>query len=118
MPANYPLFADGLVAPSKYGGKIALWSDDFNGTSVYGSSDKWESAKYLGLVLNDDPAASGSFATDTFPIGASLFMVVEFFQFELPVKKRTSFPFFDITNKVDEVIGKSGFRVYSQLRHV
>lgn len=112
LPSDYrPLMADGLYAPRKYGGRIALWSDDFNGTSVYGSNDGWTTATYLGLVLNDDPAAKGSFATATFEIGARIFASVEFFQFQLPVQPKKSFPILDITDEIEKIVSESGFAI-------
>ncbi|KAH6665087.1 hypothetical protein B0J14DRAFT_492783 [Halenospora varia] len=109
MPPNYrPAMADGLFAPKKYGGKVALWSDDFNGTAIYGSSDGWRSARYLGLIPNDDPLAVGTFATATFEIEENIFVVATAFQFQLPQATKTSFPFIDITKKVDDIIKQSG----------
>lgn len=83
LPSNYrPLMADGLFAPTKYHGKIALWSDDFNGTSVFGSDDDWASARYLGLVKNDATAAKeGGLAVATFEIGERIYSMNEFSRF-------------------------------------
>jgi hypothetical protein len=108
LPAGYQPTADGLYAPPKYGGKIALWSDDFNGTAVYGSEDGWSSARYLGPVENDFNATKGGLATATFEMAGSIYQLVQFFQAKLPVKTKESFPFMDITKKVDEVVKKSG----------
>ncbi|KAJ6199373.1 LOW QUALITY PROTEIN: hypothetical protein J3E72DRAFT_266893 [Bipolaris maydis] len=50
LPSDYkPLSSDGLFALTKYG---ALWSDDFNGTSVYGSNDGWETARAIKVESN------------------------------------------------------------------
>ena len=57
LPSNYrPLSADGRYLPKKYGGRVVLWRDDYNGTAVFGTLDEWESAHFLGLIENDDPA--------------------------------------------------------------
>ncbi|TKA83806.1 hypothetical protein B0A55_00018 [Friedmanniomyces simplex] len=41
---------DGLVSPSKYGGRISLSADDTYGTRVFGSKDNWVTADYIGGV--------------------------------------------------------------------
>lgn len=115
LPSGYsPPSSDGLLAPRKYGGRIALWSDDVNGTSVYGSNDGWETAMYLGLVPNDHPAAAGSLSTATFEIGESIFSLPTFFQFTLPFQTRKSFPFIDITEAVSEIVLQSNIFVGNQ----
>ncbi|KAL6793958.1 hypothetical protein J3E68DRAFT_361873 [Trichoderma sp. SZMC 28012] len=45
--------SDRLVAPQKYDGKVLLWADDRFNIRVFGSSDGWTSAEYLGLVPID-----------------------------------------------------------------
>ncbi|KAF4629125.1 hypothetical protein G7Y89_g9024 [Cudoniella acicularis] len=108
LPSNYrPQMADGLFGPRQYDGKIALWSDNYNGTAVYGSIDGWASVRYLGLVPNDDPAANGSFATATVEIGSSIFVVETTFQFVLPPTPKTRFPFIDITKNVRDIVDRS-----------
>ncbi|KAK3046362.1 hypothetical protein LTR09_012138 [Extremus antarcticus] len=105
LPSDYrPGNADGLYLPQKYGGKVLLWSDDYNGTSVYGSDDGWTSAHFLGLILNDDPKIEGGLTTDSFDIGDSIFILTQEFAFTLPAPKKHNFIFFDITAEVDEVV--------------
>ena len=76
FPPNYrPSNADGLYAPRRYGGKVVLWSDDYNGASVYGSTDDWASAHYLGLISNDDPGIyEGALTTGSFEVGDRVFV--------------------------------------------
>ncbi|KAF2167039.1 hypothetical protein M409DRAFT_54253 [Zasmidium cellare ATCC 36951] len=110
LPQDYrPLMADGLFAPGKYGGKIALWSDDYNGTSVYGSHDGWKSAHFLGLVENEELTAEGGFTVASFDIGERLFVVTEFFQVNLPPQPKASWSTVDITAAVDGIIERAGF---------
>lgn len=106
LPDDYkPMMADGLFAPTKYRGKIALWSDDYNGTSVYGSKDHWISAHYLGRVSNAAEAVeAGGLAVATFDIRERIFSLNEYFQFELPVKRKKQFSMHDITADVDEIV--------------
>lgn len=109
LPPNYqPANADGIYAPKKYGGKVALWSDDYNGTSVYGSSDNWSTAHYLGLISNDDPAIlEGTMTTASFEIGDRVYVLTQVFQYSLPVQPKKNFPFYDITEQLDSIIDNS-----------
>ena len=109
VPADIYPMADGLFAPSKYGGKVLLWSNDYNGTVVYGSQDGWESARYLGLIPNEESElAQGGLVTDTFEIEDNIFTVYEFFQTLLPPKRKEQWTFYDIPLQVDEIIKGSG----------
>ncbi|KAK4935497.1 hypothetical protein LTR10_023455 [Elasticomyces elasticus] len=109
LPSDYkPLNADGLFAPSKYGGKVALWSDDYNGTSVYGSSDNWETAHFLGLILNDDPGVIlGAMTTASFEIGQRVFTLTQIFQYSPPVQSKKNFLFYDVTTQLDAIVKAS-----------
>ena len=108
LPANYAPFADGFYAPPKYGGRIALWSDDFvngiGGIVVYSSLDNWRTASYLGLIPNNDTVAVGSAPTATVEITGSIFVVEEYFQETSPIAKKSVFPFIDITEQVDSFV--------------
>lgn len=109
LPSNYkPANADGIYAPKKYRGKVALWSDDYNGTSVYGSNDNWSTAHYLGLISNDDPAIlEGTMTTACFEIGDRVYVLTQVFQYSLPVQPKKNFPFYDITAQLDSIVGGS-----------
>ena len=108
LPSYYrPGNADGLYLPRKYRGKVLLWSDDYNGTSVYGSDDAWETAHFLGVILNNDPPIEGALTTDSFDIGDSIFVLTQMLAFTLPVPRKLNFIFFDITAEVDEVVESS-----------
>ena len=101
LPGNYTMFiADGLLAPHKYGGQVALWSDDMRGTVVYGSNDGWNSADYLGVVTDK---ADGGAGTATVEIAGRVYVVTEFFQAQ-GWTDRSTFPFVDITGKVDDIV--------------
>ena len=106
VPANLSFMADGLFAPTKYSGKVLLWSNDYTGTVVYGSEDNWKSARYVGLVPNEGEA-QGGLVTDAFEIGENLFVVSEFFQAKLPPETKTSWKFLDITQQVEAVVRAS-----------
>lgn len=109
LPANYkPLNADGVYLPKRYNGKVVLWSDDYNGTSVYGSDDNWATAHFIGLIVNDDPGRiQGSMTTACFEINDRVYVLNQIFQFALPVKPRKNFPFFDITSQLDALVANS-----------
>ena len=109
LPDDYkPANADGLFLPSKYGGKVALWSDDYNGTSVYGSEDYWDTARFLGLISNDDPGQiQGGSTTASFEIGKSVYVLTQIFQFSVPVKPKKNFLFYDITTQLDAIVKDS-----------
>lgn len=109
LPSDYrPLNADGLYAPSKYDNKVILWSDDYNGTSVYGSNDSWATAQFLGLIPNDDPAVlQGTMTTATFEIGNSVYVLTQVFQYSLPIVPKRNWPFYDITLQLDSIVKNS-----------
>ena len=109
LPLDYrPANADGLYAPKRYGGKVALWSDDYNGTSAYGSNDSWATAHFLGLISNDDPAIlQGTMTTATFEIGERIYVLTQVFQYSLPVQRKKNFPFYDITTQLDAIVNAS-----------
>ena len=113
LPANYTLFADGLHAPSKYRGRVALWADDSGtglnsagtgGVAVYGSLDDWNTAQFLGFVLSNDTISGASAITSTVQIVESIYMVTEYFQQSRPLAKKSNFPFVDITEQVDKLV--------------
>ena len=100
--------ADGLYVPHRYEGRVALWSDDYNGTSVYGTQDDRESAHFLGLLSNDDPGVyEGALTTDSFEIGDNIYGVTQFFVFDLPAKPSRNWPFYDITAELDDIVQRS-----------
>ncbi len=113
LPANYTLFADGLHAPSKYGGRVALWADDYGtglnpdktgGVAVYGSLDGWNTARFLGFVPNNYTITGASATTSTVQIVDSVYLVAEYFQLSRPLAKKSEFPFIDITEQVDKFV--------------
>ena len=109
-PTGLDLYmCDGLVAPAKYNGSIALCSIDFlNGTggiAVYESTDGWNTIDYKGYVKNDSPQTSNSTPTDTVQIADSIYIVEQFFQATPePVEAKDFFPFIDITAAVDALV--------------
>lgn len=116
QPAEYTFTCDGLTAPERYGGTVALCSNDFvNGTggiAVYQSLDGWQSAQWKGFIANDDPVAAGSTPTATVEIAGSIYISEEFFPPGLATgnatggpEPRSSFPFVDITEQVDSLVG-------------
>ncbi|KAK5047450.1 hypothetical protein LTR84_006546 [Exophiala bonariae] len=109
LPANYrPLNADGVYSPKRYNGKVVLWSDDYNGTSVYGSDDNWASAHFIGLIANDDPGRiQGAMTTACFEINDRVYVLNQIFQFSLPVKPRKNFPMYDVTWQLDAMVAES-----------
>lgn len=110
-PGDYrPLNADGFYTPTKYGGNVALWSNDYNGTSLYGTDDGWETAHFLGLILNNDPGVyEGSQTTDSFELEGRVYIVTAFFVFKLPASPKMNWPLYDITDKLDEILQRSYF---------
>lgn len=103
-----PPNADGLYSPKRYGGKVILWSDDYNGTSVYGSNDNWNTAHFLGLVENNDPGIiQGAMTSDSFEIGHQVYVVTQIFQYALPLESKKNFLFYDITEEVDAIVENS-----------
>lgn len=103
--ANLTEGQDALLAPSKYGGRVILWSEDANGTHVLGSNDNWNTAEYIGLATMDPGWQElGAFATDTFEAGDSVFGVINLFQGAGPVEPREQFTFQDITEQVDGIV--------------
>ncbi|KIM98617.1 hypothetical protein OIDMADRAFT_56965 [Oidiodendron maius Zn] len=105
FPANYSAGTDALVAPSKYGGRVVLWSDDFYGTRVIGTRDNWETAEYLGLVLMDSSLRSrGGFTTDSFAVGNTIYSLTEFFQATKPIQTTKEFTMVDMTEQVDQLV--------------
>lgn len=105
LPANYLPNADGLYSPSKYNGTILLWSDDYNGTAVYGSNDTWNTAHFLGLMQNDDPGiVEGAMTTDSFEIGDSVYVVTQIFEYSVPVERKKNFLFYDVTAQLDSIV--------------
>lgn len=113
LPTNYrPLNADGVYLPKRYNGKVALWSDDYNGTSVYGSADNWASAHFIGLIVNDDPGRTqGAMTTACFEINDSVYVLNQIFQFSFPVKPRKNFPMYDVTWQLDAMVTESFLRI-------
>lgn len=105
FPANYTGGTDGLLLPSKYDGKVILWSDDFYGTRVIGSKNNWKTAEYLGLALMDsDLSSQGGYTTGSFEVGQTIYSLTEFFQLGRTVKPKKEFLMVDMTKQVDELV--------------
>ncbi|KAL6881397.1 hypothetical protein J3F83DRAFT_711170 [Trichoderma novae-zelandiae] len=105
FPANFSGGGDGLLLPSKYSGKIILWSDDFYGTRVVGSRNGWKTAEYLGLAPMDGTLGSqGGFTTGSFEVGQTIYSLTEFFQLARPVKPKKDFLMVDMTEQVDDLV--------------
>ncbi|KAL7917894.1 hypothetical protein ACQKWADRAFT_331508 [Trichoderma austrokoningii] len=105
FPTNYTGGGDGLLLPSRYGGKVILWSDDFYGTRVVGSRNNWKTAEYLGLVLMDENlSAQGGYTTGSFEVGQTIYSLTEFFQPTRSVKPKQEFLMVDMTEQVDKLV--------------
>ena len=111
LPSDYrPPNADGVYTPAKYCGNIALWSDDYNGTAVYGTNDGWQSAYFIGLISNNDPGVyEGSLTTDSFELQDRVYVVTQFFVFDLPARPVKNFPLYDITDELEAIVQSSQF---------
>ncbi|KAL7913108.1 hypothetical protein GGI35DRAFT_491336 [Trichoderma velutinum] len=105
FPADYAAGGDGLLLPSKYGGKVILWSDDFYGNRVIGSKDNWKTAEYLGLAAMDQTLSKqGGYTTATFEIGQTIYSLTEFFQPTRALKPQQKWLMVDTTEQVDELV--------------
>ena len=114
LPVGFtPVAPDGFHAPTKHGGRVALWADDYgfglnpNGTGgivVLGSLDGWETAQYLGFVSNDYTVTGQSATTSTVQIVDSIYLVAEYFQMPPDLQPKADFPFLDITEQVDQIV--------------
>ncbi|GFP58863.1 trichothecene biosynthesis protein 14 [Trichoderma asperellum] len=105
FPTNYTGGGDGLLLPSRYGGKVILWSDDFYGTRVVGSRNNWKTAEYVGLVLMDDNLSrQGGYTTGSFEVGQAIYSLTEFFQPTRSVKPKQEFLMVDMTEQIDELV--------------
>ena len=113
---NHTVGWDGLTAPSKYCGRVALSADDAYGTRVFGSQDGWESAEYIGGIPRPKSLQAGSsvftISTANFEIGATIYALTSFFQLphardpSIPIQRRNEFPMTDITKRVDQLVQK------------
>ena len=120
LPANYTLAPDGLHAPSKYKGQIALMADNvgqglsstgIGGVTVFGSRDQWASAQFLGFVSNDFAAVGQALTTSAVQIANSIYLVTQYFQDPLEPSswaKKSKFPFVDVTNEVERIVREWG----------
>lgn len=102
-------WCDSLVAPSRYNGSVALCAIDglngVGGVAVFESQDRWQSVSYKGYVEVQNNLTTGSTPTATVAIGDSYYVVEEFFQPSgEPTQPKYSFPFFDITAQVEELL--------------
>jgi hypothetical protein len=115
-PEGYVFTCNGLLAPSKYGGSVALCSNDYvNGTggiAVYESKDGWRSAQWKGFIVNNNPLTTGSTPTATVEIAESIYISEEFFPSIVTgtgnstvSTTRSSFPYVDITAQGTEPFG-------------
>lgn len=103
LPSNLPnttYFFDRFYAPPRFNGTVALASNDGTGTVVLRSLDGWQSAEYVGQVLDDKTKSLGGFGTATVQIADSLFETFEFFGDGELGGERDIFPLVDITNEV------------------
>ncbi|KID96312.1 TRI14-like protein, partial [Metarhizium majus ARSEF 297] len=104
---------DGISLPAKYNGTVLLVTSSEKGTAVFRSKDgKWDSAEKLGTVPNPQWDKQG-FATITFDRADRIYHVFEWFlDSRAPPNlnglsgNRTVFPFQDITDAVDKLVGK------------
>ena len=101
---------DAILLPPKYGGSVLLVSENAVGITVLRSKDKkWETAEHLGTVPNDeDIVRTGGIVTAPLQIGDKIFMIEEFFADPFVpggvAGNRTTFPLFDITDKVEKLL--------------
>ncbi|UKZ96831.1 uncharacterized protein TrAFT101_011608 [Trichoderma asperellum] len=105
FPTNYTGGGDELLLPSRYGGKVILWSDDFYGTRVVGSTNNWKTAEYLRLVpMDDNLSRQGGYTTGSFEAGQAIYSLTEFFQPTRSVKPKQEFLMVDMTEQIDELV--------------
>lgn len=105
FPTNYTGGGDGLMLPSKYGGKVILWSDDFYGNRVIGSKNNWKTAEYLGLVPMDETLSKeGGYTTGSFEVGQTIYSLTEFFQPTRSLEAKPKWLMVDATEQVDELV--------------
>ncbi|KAH8801418.1 hypothetical protein F5884DRAFT_513897 [Xylogone sp. PMI_703] len=111
MPSGYSLSCDRINPPAMFDGTVALCSDDAHGVAVYHSTDKWNTAEYLGLIPNRGtgiPTASGQISNGLY-YSNEFFFDVDPNVFDLqPGGNRTIFPFYDITSEVRGLVSRSG----------
>ncbi|KAL6890869.1 hypothetical protein GGI43DRAFT_425335 [Trichoderma evansii] len=113
FPTNYTGGGDGLLLPSKYGGKVILWSDDFYGNRVVGSRDNWKTAEYLGLVpMDGNLSKQGGYTTASFVVGQTIYSLTEFFQPTRSLKPKQEWLMVDITEQVDELVKAWGGKIW------
>ncbi len=106
FPTNFSGGADAMIAPSKYGGQVALWSDDFFGQRVIATRDGWKTADYLGLVPMDPGLRKlNGYNTDAFAMGNTIYALTDFFQIpDEPIKSQQDWLMVDITEQVDVLV--------------
>ena len=113
LPDNYTLTPDGLHAPFRYSGRVALMADDHGyglnlkstgGVAVFGSLDGWNTVQYLGFVSNQYQITGVTTTTSTVQIVDTIYLVSEYFQRSTLLANKTAFPFVDITEQVDQFV--------------
>lgn len=98
-------FTDAIFLPPRYHGRVLLVAEDSVGIIVLRSRDGWETAEFLGKVVNE---VSNSEAVASVQIGNSVFMVpMDVGDINSPntvVGNQTRFPFVDITGEVEGLL--------------
>lgn len=116
LPAQEPmLLCDSLYLPERYEGSVAICASDFaygvGGISLYYSEDGWHSSEYLGFILNDFTQSPNGTATATFEAMGTIYMVVAYIHTATGAQPQPSnFPFVDITDRVDGLVGARRLR--------
>ncbi|KAJ4360183.1 uncharacterized protein N0V89_000743 [Didymosphaeria variabile] len=102
--------SDAIYLPLKYGNKVLLVAHSAAGVSVFESKDGWKSAKYKGTVPLPqlDP---GTVLVAPVQIGDGIYQIFAYFGDsglggQGTAGNRTQFPFHDISDQVDMLLGK------------
>jgi len=103
---------DSLRLPERYGGTVMLMGENYVGVTVLRSLDGWQTAEQLGTIKSDFPRFPDRLMSSTVQIGERQFMFGQIFPDEIvPGTKGgniTDFPFFDITDQVEELLRGKG----------
>ncbi|KAK7183015.1 hypothetical protein DPSP01_006036 [Paraphaeosphaeria sporulosa] len=104
--------SDAIYLPPKYKSKVLLVAESAAGVSVFESTNAWKSAEYKGTVPLPqlDP---GTVLVAPVQVGDGIYQIVAYFgDVGLggpgTAGNRTQFPFYDISDQVDELVGDCG----------
>ncbi|KAF1980207.1 hypothetical protein BU23DRAFT_562605 [Bimuria novae-zelandiae CBS 107.79] len=104
--------SDAIYLPPKYNAKVLLVAESAAGTAVFKSEDSWTTAEYKGTV----PLPKldlGTALVAPVQVGDGIYQVFAYFGDvglggRGTAGNRTQFPFYDISEEVDELVGSCG----------